>query len=128
MIYSLSLMVSSKGEKSTLFLGGSFPEVEIILKEIMGNERTRTEIMRRFKDDQVDKDSPITLFDVFSVVEKTQFPILWEIVLRVLSSIPTSVSCEQSFCILKRRMPENMKKENGFLFDQMAKKQKVIEF
>ena len=121
-------MVSSKGEKSTLFLGGSFPEVEIILKEIMGNERTRTEIMRRFKDDQVDKDSPITLFDVFSVVEKTQFPILWEIVLRVLSSIPTSVSCEQSFCILKRRMPENMKKENGFLFDQMAKKQKVIEF
>ena len=77
--------------------------------------------MGRFKDDQVDKVSLITLLDVFTVVERTRYPILWDIVLRVLSYIQTSVSCEQSFCILKRRMPENTKKENRFMFVEMAK-------
>ena len=115
-------------EINPYFIRGGFPEVEGILKEIVENKKTVTEKMRQIKDDEVRRESTITLFDVFTVVVRTRYPFLWDMVLRVLSYIPTSVSCEQSFCILKRRMPENMKKENGFMFVQMAKRQKIIEF
>ena len=65
---------------------------------------------------------------MFRVVDQTKYLFLWGTVLRVLSYMPTSVSCEQSFSILKRRMHQNMKKETAFMFVEMAKRNKVIEF
>ena len=79
------------------------------------------------RDGHDDNKTVITLMDVFKVVDRNKYPVLWDVVLRVLSYTPTSVSCEQSFSILKRRMHENMKKENAFLFVEMAKRTKAIE-
>ena len=77
--------------------------------------------------EQENYNNAITLFDVFKVVDRTRFQVLWDIVLRVLTYTPTSVSCEQSFSILKRRLHENMKKETAFLFVEMAKRTNIIE-
>ena len=105
-----------------------FHEVGDILNEIVKQETTIQEKTSSTKPDgQNDIKGFITLYEVFKVVDRTKFPILWDVVLRVLSYIPTSVSCEQSFSTLKRRMQENMKKENAFMFVQMAKRTKVIE-
>ena len=105
-----------------------FLDMAGLLKEIVENERLIAEYhcLSKGKTQELNE-SIITLFEVFKVVDKMKYPELCDIVLRVLSYMPTSVGCEQSFCILKRRMHENMKKENGFLFDEMAKTKKVIE-
>ena len=107
-----------------------YPEVQRLLMEIVENERSIFEMASKEKpENEDDHDGKgITLFDVFRVVDQTKYPFLWGTVLRVLSYTPTSVSCEQSFSILKRRMHQNMKKETAFMFVEMAKRNKVIEF
>ena len=99
-------------------------------EEIVEKEREIVESASDVNKDSEDevKENVITLVDVFKVVDKTQFPFLWDVVLRVLSYTPTSVSCEESFAILKRRMHQNMKTETAFAFVEMAKRKKVIEF
>ena len=107
-----------------------FPEVKRIVNEIVENERiiVQRASVAKPDNDNDDNETLITLFDVFGVVDQTQFPFLWDVVLRVLSYTPTSVSCEESFAILKRRMHQNMKTETAFAFVEMAKRKKVIEF
>ena len=119
-----------EGQINPWFLRADFPEVPQIAKDIVENKRMIVEVASKENrgGEMDDKNDLITLFDVFRVVDKTRFPFLWETVLRVFSYIPTSVSCEQSFSILKRRMHQNMKSENAFMFVEMAKRNKVIEF
>ena len=105
-----------------------FSEMDVLLKQIVENEKTIIEKAELSKLERQDVNTKcINLVDVFKVVDRTKFPVLWDIVLRVLSYTPTSVSCEQSFSILKRRMHENVKKENAFMFVEMAKRTKTIE-
>ena len=105
-----------------------FSEMELLMKEIVENERMVVKKTTASKQDGQDvKDSIIDLSDVFKCVDKGKYPELWDIFLRTMTYIPTSVSCEQSFSILKRRLHENMKKENAFMFVQMAKRTKEIE-
>ena len=107
-----------------------FAEVQGILKEIVEKEREIVESSSsRNKDDENEVDEHvITLMDVFRVVERRKYPFLWNSVLCVLSYIPTSVSCERNFSILRRRMHENMKSETAFAFVEMAKNNNQIEF
>ena len=82
-----------------------FHEVGDVLNEIVKQETTIQEKASSTKPDGENANkSFITLYDVFKVVDRREFPVLWDVVLRVLSYYPTSVSCEQSFSILKRRM------------------------
>ena len=92
-----------------------FHEVGDVLNEIVKQETTIQEKASSTKPDGENANkSFITLYEVFKVVDRRKFPVLWDVVLRVLSYIPTSVSCEQSFSVFKRRMHENMKRENVF--------------
>ena len=89
-----------------------FHEVDGVLKEIVQNEIAIKQKTTLTRQGALDKNQRvITLFEVFKVVDPRKYPVLWDVVLRVMSYTPTSVSCEQSFCILKRRMHENMKRE-----------------
>ena len=53
--------------------------------------------------------SKVSLHDVFMVVERTKFPLLWREVMKLHTIIPTTVSCEQSFSVLKHSFHVNMK-------------------
>ena len=110
------------------FLRGELPEVQSFLKELAENERaiidTTAPLGREVRDES---QTIITLLDAFKVVDRMKYPVLWDHALIIVSYTPTSVSCEQSFSILKRRLHENMKKENGFLLVEMAKEKKIIE-
>ena len=69
---------------------------------------------------------PITLLDVFEEIRRCDYPELWNIVLQLLSLMPTSVGCEQSFSVLKHKLHTNMKKEAAIIF--MQNYQKLDEF
>ena len=60
----------------------------------------------------------ITLLDVFEEIGRDDYPELWNNVLQLLSLMPTSVGCEQSFSVLKHKLHTNMKKETAILFKQ----------
>ena len=51
----------------------------------------------------------VSLHDVFMVVERTKFPLLWREVMKLHTIIPTTVSCEQSFSVMKHSFHVNMK-------------------
>ena len=51
----------------------------------------------------------VSLHDVFMVVERTKFPLLWREVMKIHTIIPTTVSCEQSFSVMKQSFHPNMK-------------------
>ena len=63
----------------------------------------------------------INLIDVFDVVPKTEYPSLWKFVVRILTIIPTTVACEQSFSYFKRTVHTNMgeKTAKSFLFARL---------
>ena len=48
------------------------------------------------------------LIDAFGVVERGNFPNLWRFVVRVLTIMPTTVGCEQSFSYFKRTQKNNV--------------------
>ena len=64
--------------------------------------------------------------DVFHVIEKGRYPVLWSLVVKAMSFMPTSASCEQSFSRLKHRLHENMKKTNAFNFLLTSQSNSVI--
>ena len=55
------------------------------------------------------------IIDVFRVFPREGFPILWRLV-RVLTIMPTTVACEQSFSYLKRTLHSNMGEETAKFF------------
>ena len=56
------------------------------------------------------------LLDVFQFTQKTSFPGLWRFVMKVMTIIPTSVACEQSFSYFKRTRHINMGDETAKIF------------
>ena len=54
--------------------------------------------------------------DVFGVIPKSYFPSLWKCVVRVLTIMPTTVACEQSFSYFKRTYHSNMGEGTAKLF------------
>ena len=53
------------------------------------------------------------LIDAFEVVERGAFPNLWRFVVRILTIMPTTVGCEQSFSYFKRTQKINMTEETA---------------
>ena len=53
------------------------------------------------------------LIDAFGVVERGNFPNLWRFVVRVLTIMPTTVGCEQSFSYFKRTQKINMTEDTA---------------
>ena len=53
--------------------------------------------------------SKVSLHDVFMVVERGKYPLLWREVMKIHTIIPTTVSCEQSFSVMKHSFHPNMK-------------------
>ena len=102
------------------FIGGRYPEIDEISREIL---RKKDEILRTVQTSvqtRQGQTQTITLLDVFKVIDKSNFPFLWEVVVRTLAVLPTTVSCEQCFSRLKHRLHENMLKENAFCFLRMV--------
>ena len=56
------------------------------------------------------------LIDVFGVIPKSYFPSLWNFVVRLLTIIPTTVACEQSFSYFKRTFHSNMAEGTAKIF------------
>ena len=56
------------------------------------------------------------LIDVFGVIARSYFPALWRFVVRVLTIMPTTVACEQSFSFFKRTYHHNMGEGTAKIF------------
>ena len=68
------------------------------------------------------------MLDVFKVIDPNNFPFLWDVVLKTLTVMPTSVACEQSFSRLRNKRHENMKLETSFNFMTITHKNAVHFF
>ena len=71
----------------------------------------------------VETEMIFTLIDVFKIIKKDEYPLLWKSVLLVLSFLPTTVACEQSFSRLKHKMHQNMDTENAFNVFQASQRE-----
>ena len=70
-----------------------FSEMESLLNEIVENEMMILE--KESQSNQGGSDSAkevIDLFDVFESVDRSKYPVLWDILLRVMANTPTSGS------------------------------------
>ena len=56
-----------------------------------------------------DVGSKVSLHDIFMVIERGKYPLLWKEVMKIHTIIPTTVSCEQSFSVMKHSFHPNMK-------------------
>ena len=56
----------------------------------------------------IDVISPTNLMDLFSVIERQRYPLLWREVIKANTTLPTTVSCEQSFSVMKHTIHINM--------------------
>ena len=54
-------------------------------------------------------ETQMNLDDVFRVVERSKYPLLWNEVIRINTIVPTSVSCERCFSVIKHSYHNNMK-------------------
>ena len=54
-----------------------------------------------------------TIVDVFPSTQKNQYNQLWKFLVRLLTIMPTTVECEQSFSYFKRTAHINMTEENA---------------
>lgn len=110
------------------FLGGRYPEIEAISREIVTK---KDEIGRQVQTSYQTQQRPtptITLLDVFKVIDRRNYPFLWEVVVKTLTILPTTVSCEQSFSCLKHRLHENMLKETAFCFLGMVQRHTEFQY
>ena len=53
------------------------------------------------------------LTDAFDIIPKDQFPDLWRFAVRLLTILPTTVPCEQSFSYFKRTRHINMSEQTA---------------
>ena len=70
-------------------------------------------VRRRILSEEVGMDvfSPISLGDVFSVLQSVNYPLLWQEYVKIHTIFPTTVSCEQTFSVIKRTNHVNMKQK-----------------
>ena len=68
--------------------------------------------------------APLTpnIIDVFRVFPRNSLPVLWRFVVRVLTIMPTTVACEQSFSYFKRTLHSNMSDvtAQSFIFSRLS--------
>ena len=81
-----------------------------------GNDKTAKSETLQQDSQQLYSTSIITLQDVFKIVEREKYPLRWKKMIDVISLMPTSASCEQSFSCLKHRLHENKNKRTAFNF------------
>ena len=91
---------------------------------ISPQSQIRNEMMKKLEKElrKLFEITTITNFiDVFVVVPKTDYPSMWKFVVRILTIIPTTVACEQSFSYFKRTLHTNMgeKTAKSFLFARL---------
>ena len=108
-----------------LILFGSFPNVfdgelryEVLLMaeeisvhrmEIFNRNQARRKLLSKAV--EIEMVMPISLTDVFSVLESRKFPLHWKEYLKTNVIMPTTVCCEQSFSVIKQSTHINMKPE-----------------
>ena len=101
------------------FLNGKYPEIPLMAREILLRreeiEGNSSQPINQTTDTKSGI-SVITLQQVFKTIEKDSFPFLWNVMIKTISFMPTSASCEQSFSCLKHRLHENMKKTTAINF------------
>ena len=63
-----------------------------------------------------------TLVDTFGIIPRDSFPGIWRFVVRMLTIIPTTVACEQSFSYFRRTQHVNMSGDTAkiLLFSRMS--------
>ena len=63
-----------------------------------------------------------SIVDAFQVIPKDSFPGLWRFVVRLLTIMPTTVPCEQSFSYFKRTLHVNMAEQTAktLLFSRLT--------
>ena len=64
----------------------------------------------------LDTHSIPNLIDAFHVIDRRVYPRIWRFLVRVLTIIPTSVACEQSFSLFKRTIHTNMSEQTAKIF------------
>ena len=104
-----------KREINPFFLSEQFPEVSLMACEILekADEIILAKNISQQKGTVLERNELLTLMDVFMIIQRDKYPLLWKTASKVLSIMPTSVECEQSFSCLKNKMHLNMTKENA---------------
>ena len=105
-----------KREINPIFLSGKYPEIPSLACEIVEKENEIISAKNTSQNGQVAFETKhvITIIDVFVIIQREKYPLLWKTTLKTLSLLPTSVECEQSFSGLKHKMHQNMAKETAF--------------
>ena len=120
----------SNRQINQFFLSGNVPEINRMAMDIVNHQEA---ILRRVSINDIRQENgkpptTITFLDVFQVVERDNYPFLWDITLKAVTMFPTTVSCEQQFSRLRHRLHENMEKETSFAFLMMSQKSSVFEY
>ena len=113
------------------FLSGNFPEIVRIMTDIVTHQEAIMDCCVSIDNgtgSAVMKRKTVTLFEVFKIVNRTNYPFLWDITLKAITILPTTVSCEQQFSRLRHKLHENMRKETSFAFLSMSQKRKEFSF
>ena len=77
-------------------------------------------LRRMKKEDGFVVNSKLSLTDVFCVVGREAYPMLWSTVMKTNTILPTTVSCERCFSVIKRSIHTNMK-EATFISNEIYK-------
>ena len=56
-------------------------------------------------------ETQINLDEVFRVVERNRYPLLWNETIKINTIVPTTVSCERCFSVIKQSFHTNMKSD-----------------
>ena len=91
-------------------------EVERIVCEILTKSQQIIEVynqrrLRLTEKAGIDVLTQVNLSDVFQVVKREAYPLLWGEMVKTLTVLPTTVSCEQCFSVVKHSIHVNMKAE-----------------
>ena len=102
-----------------------------ILTKIVNNEEAiKNGENRTYTRDEMGQSSmkPITLLDVFQVINRDNYPFRWNVTLKEVTIMPTTVSCEQQFSRLRHKLHNNMAKETAFAFMCMSQNRNRFTF
>ena len=106
-----------------IFVSRSVPEIMQILTEIVNNEEAiKSRENRTYSLDEMGQSSmkPITLLDAFQVINRYNYLFLWNVTLKAVTIMPTTVSCERQFSRLRHKLHNNLAKEASFAFMCMS--------
>ena len=83
--------------------------------ELLSTRETRVGRLQRMPLDP-------NIIEAFGAIPRENFPALWRSVVRLLTIMPTTVSCEQSFSYFKRTLHANMSEQTArnFLFSRLS--------